>query len=130
MKELENCPFCGLENAPVAWNIKEDWFNVTCPNQACEAEGPVTDSYQEAEKMWNTRATTKREAELMRVLKGLLKCVDERDSDNIEFMPYAPWQQAARKILSNHKQQTREKEINELFLQDAIHKQQEAEHDA
>lgn len=51
--ELKDCPFCGGDAVMQTWSTK---FAVVCRAIPYCAEGRPANSYEEAAKIWNTRA--------------------------------------------------------------------------
>ena len=54
--EMHPCPFCGNQDTHVRWCDDDgvgDWAAVGCLN--CGAEGPASNSLQEAVEKWNKR---------------------------------------------------------------------------
>lgn len=86
MKELKNCPFTGEKPRIDVWTPEDGhhrdygrgaWI-VTIMSSCVDMEGSSLDSeedaYSNAIKAWNTRATTKGEAELLKALEDA-RCV-------------------------------------------------------
>ena len=50
---MKPCPFCGNENVEVQKLVSSFW--VECQNEDCWANGPLSDSEEEAIERWQKR---------------------------------------------------------------------------
>ena len=90
MIELENCPFCG--NTKIIDAYIRDGRCVGCSGCGAGVQAYNPQATEKAKQLWNTRATTKREQELVDLIKrhhqhhldvGEVILVMEGDVDNV-----------------------------------------------
>ena len=133
MKELQNCPFCGgkaelhrgvgggddcyfyecakcgVSTGAVTDKLvrNQAWFSEKFPN-GLEKKKTKRLRISCAKNLWNTRATTKREAELIDALEEVVHGWEE-ELQHPSFSNFYEQYMIAKQALSNHKQQEADK---------------------